>query len=365
MTIIQATAQETVFSPFFIQPEAVEKLLLINIEKDPDSTYIGFEPQILNESGKKTFLVIGYRKDEKVDVYHAPGLNLTKEDYSTIGKGANQLSEQEMNDAFLHFDQHGAQLYAAFTDIHNREVILKIEEKNPKKTKPFGLLAPVGSGSENPSKLMLVFMEDFYFVRRSHTNISVSIGGKLHKPDNFGMPIDGLKMYFSRYSPKTIIVNINPQFNDALPQLSVTENKAQNRGNIYDIEYQNERANISYISQSMFGRDVKMSFSPAFPDIRHINEGESAEGEFSVVSHETTGSVSGTYRIEKQNNTILLSMQPTKGWTPYRKNRFIVRFIFSAAKVFRNWPKTYQWNARIIPDETGGFSMDSKWERKK
>lgn len=364
MTIVQASAQKTVYSPFFIHPETVEKLLLINIEKDPDSTYIGFEPQILNAPNSEGFLIIGYRKDGKVDVYHTPSLQPTKEDYSTIGKGANQLSKQEMGDAFLRFDEYGAQLYAAFTDINNREITLKIKEKHPKKTKPFGLLAPVGDNSENPSELMLVFMEDFYFVRRNHTEVTVSIAGKLHKPDNFGIPIDGFQMYFSRYSPKSIIVSVNPEFNGALPQLTLTENKAEHQGNSYDIEYHNGKTNILCISQSLFGRDVKMNFSPAFPDIRYVNEGQSIKGEFSISSHESTGVVSGTYRVEKRNDSILLSMEPSKGWIPYRKNRFIVRTIFATAKVFRNWPKSYQWNARIVANETG-FSMNSKWERTK
>ena len=62
------------FNPFHIAIDPMERLLLVNFEKDPDSLYIGFEPQVFDDHiNGKGHLVIGWRIDGKVDVYHEPG----------------------------------------------------------------------------------------------------------------------------------------------------------------------------------------------------------------------------------------------------------------------------------------------------
>jgi hypothetical protein len=74
--------------PFRIDVDPMERLLLINFEKDPDSLYLGFEPQVFNDPiNGSGHLVIGWRVDGKVDVYHQPGLKLDPEKYDIAGKG--------------------------------------------------------------------------------------------------------------------------------------------------------------------------------------------------------------------------------------------------------------------------------------
>ncbi len=36
---------QPILNPFALSVDPMERLLLVNFEKDPDSTYIGFEPQ--------------------------------------------------------------------------------------------------------------------------------------------------------------------------------------------------------------------------------------------------------------------------------------------------------------------------------
>jgi hypothetical protein len=38
-----------VIFPFSIEIDPMERLLLVNFEKDPDSIYVGFEPQVFND----------------------------------------------------------------------------------------------------------------------------------------------------------------------------------------------------------------------------------------------------------------------------------------------------------------------------
>ncbi len=72
-----------------------------------------------------------------------------------------------------------------------REIDVKIVEKNPRPIRPFTLLAPVGSSSENPTSLPVYLMNSFDFVRRSMTEVRISIDGRQHKPDTFPFPVNG------------------------------------------------------------------------------------------------------------------------------------------------------------------------------
>ncbi len=64
-------------NPFFINIDTMQRLLLINFENDPDSVYIGFEPQVFADSiNGYGHLIIGWRKDGWVDVYCQPELHI-------------------------------------------------------------------------------------------------------------------------------------------------------------------------------------------------------------------------------------------------------------------------------------------------
>ncbi len=61
--------------PFRIDIDPMERLLLVNFEKDRTPPNVGFEPQVFDDSiNGKGHLVIEWRQDGRVDVYHQPGL---------------------------------------------------------------------------------------------------------------------------------------------------------------------------------------------------------------------------------------------------------------------------------------------------
>jgi len=55
-------------------------------------------------------------------------------------------------------------------------------------------------------------------------------------------------------------------------------------------------------------------------------------------------------------------MIPTHGWKP-RVTKFSTWFLFSVAKVFKKWPSTYHWNAKVHMNQEGVWHMHSKWTR--
>ena len=350
-------AQETIFSPFKVKPANLTALTLINIEKDPDSIYIGFEPQLLQNKDGEGFLVLAYRFDKKVDIYFQPQLQLKVSDYAGIGKGGNQAKAVPFKNAYMRFSEKAYICRLRLRTSWDETSRLKLMSK----TKPFGLLAPIGTGTENPDGLMLVFLEDFYFVRQTNTKAKVKIGNREHKLDTF-MPMDGKNVFFTLFVPPAI-VTVNPNFSGKVEALPIINGKAYDGENEYIIQQENDTAKIESIRQKVLDRTVTMAFSPAFPNIQNLKNGERVKGSFIISAHEKSGTVSGRYSAQNENGIIHLSMIPSGGWKPYSKNRFIVKMVFNMAKVFRRWPKTYEWNTTLIPIDNTTYEMKSDWKR--
>jgi len=210
--------------PFDIAIDPMERLLLVNFEKDPDSLYVGFEPQVFDDGVTgKGHLVIGWRKDGRVDVYHEPGLRPDAQKYDIAGKGLAHMVEREMTHASFEVNDRGVQAHYEFQDLQERNVLIRINENHSRKRKPFGLLAPMGDVAENPSAMPLVLLQDFYFVRKKHSEVAVSVAGRSHRADMLPLPIDGNKMTFIRYSTAPLIATFNPAFSGTLPTVAVQE----------------------------------------------------------------------------------------------------------------------------------------------
>jgi hypothetical protein len=217
---------QTIHIPFSIDIDPMERLLLINFENDPDSLYLGFEPQVFNDDiNGKGFLVIGWRKDGKVDVYHQSSLHLNPDKYTIAGKGLANLTETTFEQSMFEVNEQGVQCNFKFSDILDREIILEIRENHPSKRKPFGLLAPMGDAAENPSSMPLIFLRDFYFVREKHTEISILIAGKSHHPDKLPIAMDWEKMLFTRYSTQPLIATFNQEGTRIIQPLEITPEK--------------------------------------------------------------------------------------------------------------------------------------------
>jgi len=351
--------------PFHIDVDPMERLLLINFEKDPDSLYIGFEPQVFNDTiNGSGHLIIGWRIDGKVDVYHQPGLKLDPEKYDIAGKGLANMMEREMKDAYFEITESGVQAFYEFNDLHYRTVALRINESHPKKRKPFGLLAPMGSVAENPSAMPLVLLHDFYFVRKKHTEVLVSIAGTAHQPDQMPVPMDGRKMYFIRYSPEPLIATLNPAFKGELPGLKATEGCIQivSEHHLIMLDWNNETPAIKSVTRKNETFPIQLRFEPGFPNIAVLPDNYSTNGRFEIEAHPSTGLITGIYSIEKSENEILVKMIPSGGWQP-RPNKLSLRFMYRVVKTFRQWPTTYEWTAKISESSDGKYQMVSGWER--
>jgi hypothetical protein len=365
-TLILSTAFASVpeiWFPFHIRIDPMERLLLINIENDTDSIYAGFEPQVFdNHANGAGMLVIAWRNDGYVDVYHQPGLNLEHDRYDIAGKGLATMVMRPMEGAFFVISENGVRASIRFHDIYDRLIELEISENNTRKRKPFGLLAPMGVAAEAPSSMPMILLHDFYFVRRKNTDLSVRIGGRLHQPDVLPMPIDRQKMYFTRYCPDPLIATLNPAQKDSFLPVNQTVSSGHENTDFCLVEKDGRKAVASmHIEHKDY--TLTMRFDPPVPDMANILPGEQISGRFTIEGHKSTGKISGIYHFRESDGVIHSELNPSKGWKP-RPDKLSLRFLYTVAGVFKNWPKSYWWTAEINMHAEGEPHMVSGWERR-
>ena len=345
------------YLPFSLKISSMQKLFLINFEKDPDEIYHGFEPQLFfNSSYGSGLRIIAWRKDGYVDVYQQPELP-KDDDFNVAAKGLGELIIHSMPGARFNVSEKGVDVYFAFVDKRGRNVEVEIVERNARPNRPFTLLAPVGSSSENPTYFPLYLMNRFDFVRRSHTDVKISIDGRLHKPDTFPFPMNGSRVYFMRYSADTFLIDWCPAYNGPLKPYS-PESPVDISANISESD-----AQIISVRAEREGQCVSVDFAPPFPDITGLEDHTALEGQFIIkANEEAAGKISGTYHVSREDEEIHIKMHPSGGWEP-KPDTLFLKFFYKAVSMFRNWPKTYQWKAMIKLCPGTDPYMKSKWER--
>jgi hypothetical protein len=166
-----------------------------------------------------------------------------------------------------------------------------------------------------------------------------------------------------RYSDDTFLVDWCPEQSQALELLRGEGNKLNGpNGTVYElIEDQNCPA-FARISTSRKSHSFTAEFSPPFPEITRIADNTSLSGEFVLGSDESAGVVRGSYEVSRRGEEVEVTLNPSGGWEPRPKTHFL-KFLFNFIKIFRQWPKTYLWTARIKLNEGDPPIMESSWTR--
>ena len=356
---------ELLLNPFFIGIDLMERLLLVNFERDPDSIYLGFEPQVFDDLvNGRGHVVLGWRRDGKVDVYHQPSVQVNPAKYDIAGRGLGHVVERELAGATYEVEARGVQAHYEFGDVHHRQVVIHIRERNPCPRRPFGLLAPMGASAEAPSALPLVLLHDFYFVRVRHTTFEIGIDGRRHQPDVLPIPMDFTRMFFTRYSPKPLIATLNPAFDGELVPLGIPSGQTEVPAGeaVLALDWSGGQPALARLTRANPVHPIELRFEPAFPPVQGLSDGACRTGRFEVVGHPATGRVAGGYAVESRAGTVTITMNPAEGWLP-RPTKASLRFLYAVARTFRDWPTTYAWTARLRPGEGGTWVMRSAWRR--
>jgi hypothetical protein len=363
-----------IVSPFHLETDPMEGLLLINFDMDPDTVYVGFEPQFFDdEVHGRGLLVIGWRVDERVDIYHDPGLRLDPGTYGITGKGLHAMVERSFSKATLELGSSGIRADIAFDDLQGRPVHLMVRETDLRRRSHFGLLAPMGVAASDPPSLPLVYVDGFYFVRRAGSEYRIEIDGRLHRNDPIPLILDGTRVYFLRYSTDPFIVTWNPDTSARVRTLAPEQGDgtdtviAHSEGVRYELEANGAFREIRRMSRREADREVVIEFSPAVPQLLALADGTDVNGAFRITAQPSLGVVRGIWRIERRGGELQLEIVPDGGWTPGPAPR-MARLLFRAVSMFRTWPTTYRWRGTIElpPPESpheGALRFRSGWDR--
>ncbi|HNW56727.1 MAG TPA: hypothetical protein PKM69_03060 [Bacteroidales bacterium] len=349
------------YSPFSLSMDEMEHLILVNFEKDPDEYYNTFElQQASDKTCKEWLLVIAYRNDGGADVYHQPGYPLASQgsllnDVNfTISplEGAKFVVNDDLLDVFF-----------AFTDRYGRSISVKVNENRKPRKNPFFLLAPIGTLAKQPNSFPIYSLYGMSFAKQKHTDIEIRIGEVRHKPDTFPLPLDCAKNYFSRYSPDTFNVDWNKNFQgQLLPLFPGEDNKTEDSNVIYELVSNGGHHEIKRMSTTNRKHRLRIEFMPPVPDIVCLRDGLKMDGCFIITTDGSTGSIRGGYHVRRRENETEMSINPDKGWIP-NETRLILKLLFLIVRVFKDWPKSYEWNSVIISGNTKNPLMKSSWKR--
>jgi hypothetical protein len=363
-TIYRPAAAGDFYVPFNLHLDQMKRLLLINIQRDPDTVYLGFEPQVFDDPvNGHGLIVIAWRLDGKVDVYHQPTVTLKPVNYEFVGKGLADLIERPLTDAHYEVQPRGVDVQLAFEDKLGRSIAVRVHETNEHPRQPFSLLAPFPSGSEKPSSLPLVLLYDFYFVRQKNTQVEIVIQGKHHKADTLPVSIDGTRMYFMRYSTDPFIIHWNKDFAGLLPALHPSGvGPIEDDDAIYELVQNDGHFEISSLRPRDQSHAVQFTFSPAFPDVVHLRESAQVSGTFHIDLEKSMGHIAGVYQVQRCGDQVKIEVHPVGGWQPGVR-KWSVRFMFFVVKLFKQWPKTYRWTATLDLSQPDAPQLHARWTR--
>ncbi|MDD2622008.1 MAG: hypothetical protein WC142_03035 [Bacteroidales bacterium] len=359
--IYAKSSNGTIISPFGFKIDPMEQLILVNFEKDPDKLYNILEFQKASDkNGNKYLLAIAYRIDGKTDVFYQEGFPFGAQE-SIL----NNVSfyERPLENAKFEINSDHIMVYFDFEDTMGREIKVQVNESKTQKKKPFFLLAPVGANSKTPMSLPVYSLYEMSFTKQKFSDILIEIDNVKHKPDTFPIPIECSKNYLTRYTADTFNVDWNTNYNGKLyPLIPNINNVITDKGINYELENIKGHYEIKSIHTSNHKHKISINFYPSIPDIICLRQGIGVDGNFSITTDNAKGNLNGYYRIKNQENEIHFEINPAKGWKPNEK-RWILKIIFYFIKVFKEWPKTYIWNAKISLNDTAYPIMYSGWKR--
>lgn len=354
-------------SPFDLAIDPMEQLLLANFTGDPDSVYVGFEPQSFNDHQHGTgLLVIGWRTDGRVDVFHTPGLRLDSATYGITGSGLHAMVERPFENARFAIKATGPDVALTFDDLLGRSVRLRVREAARPPRRTIGLLAPMGEAAVNPPALPLVILHAFDFVRVSGSDVLLTIDDTFHQLDRLPLPLNGARRWFLRYSPDPFIVTWSTKRDMLLAPLVRAENRgtarSANGSVLYDLADNGGRTELVAMRSRHGQREIAIDFTPALPELAALADRVSATGAFRIRSDSTVGVVTGSWSVTRRGDTVRVVAEPDGGWTPTESNR-TVRLIYRMGGVFTVWPASYRYDAVLTRTDSSRWHIRSEWTR--
>lgn len=323
---------------------------MLNFELADHPVYDGGELQWFDDDvhGTGMLAFLSRRADRRVDYYPQQGLRLDRAGYQ-IGGGTGSWSETDFDVARLVVTDDGVDAEVRFTDVDGRPIEIRVDDRDGRRRRRAGLLAPVSAGIDLPGSLLLVWMPGFDLVRRTGTPPVIRIDGRDAAPGR--LPGTRLhRRHLIKYAAPLVTVELNRTHDGPVP-VTAANGKAVRAG---------DRSRLDALAAECAGHRARIVFDPALPDVAALADGAAEQGRWHV---EVDGIrlTGGRWSASRAGARVDLGLDVDERWRPGHLP-WLMRLVTTVMPVFRRWPTTYRWRAEVRLDPAPP-AMTSRWER--
>ena len=336
-----------VLCPFDLTVDVIDRMLNFEIADDP--VYTGLEMQAFDdpEYGRGVLAFLTRRDDGRAYVYRQPGLRLDPKEFQ-VGRGLGCWVEATLDPARLDITDHGVDAALRFRDHAGHDIEVRIDDRGRRRRRPARLLAPFGAEVEDPTSLLLAYMRRFDLLHRPGREFRVLVDGRAVRTGS--LPGGWLfRRRLVKYAADIVVVRLNQATDGPLTALDPSRPGA--------VEF-DDRSGIAGVTAQRGGHRVRLDLCPALPDLAGLEPRTGASGAWDLSVDELR--IGGTWSTRRFDGHVDLVMDVTRGWRPTALPP-LMRAMTSVVRMFRIWPTTYRWVARIALDPRP--SMSSRWER--
>jgi len=312
-------AEPTLLALLDVRIDPMERLFLVNFAGDP--TYEGVEIQRFPGAGEGDGVRVLLWRPDRVDVYDPPSRIFDEVlDRRTMEALLSPRAVTLQRASFDHrfrVTEHGLDAAVRIRDRDGREIDVEVVETRG--TPSIGaLIAPLGASSSSPDFLPLFFLDEFALVKRSGTEVRVSVDGQERELAKMTRLMKGPAAFFTRYSNRVVIAHWNERRDVLLEpiRLSVGTERVTVGRLEWVIQWNERRAEIRSVVAREGDSVMTFHFSPALPEVQALRPGSRVEGRFVIDVNNVAGVVAGEYAVERVVGTARLVIQPLKAWQP-------------------------------------------------
>lgn len=323
----------------------------VNAELADHPVYDGIEVQWFDDAthGTGMLVFLSRREDGRVDYYRDPALTVDPAGYA-IGGGTGHWGTTTFAASHLEVDDHGVRLHVAFTDVDGRHVEMIADDRDAGRRRPGQLLAPFGAEVRDPRSLLLVWLEGFDLLRRGAVAPVVRIDGvEVATGQLPGAALHGRHL-IKAAAPLTVVA-VCPDHTGPVPIEPTATGP---------VELDATGTAIAAVLARGDGAEARLALDPPLPDLELLPEGRPCTGRWTVaVAGQTlTG---GRWHARRDGAVVALGLDVTDRWDPPAGLPPLLRVVTRLVPVFRRWPTTYRWRARVVLGRTP--HLTGAWER--
>lgn len=321
---------------------------MVNAEIADHPVYDGMELQWFDDDqhGTGVLAFLTRRADRTVDYYAQEGLRLDRAAYH-VGGGTGSWQEATFRAARVEVVEDGIDVDVAFRDRDGREVEIRLHDRDGRPRRRGGLLAPVGSGIDDPTSLFLVWMPAFDLMHAVGSPPSIRVDGRT---------VSIGRLPGARLHRRHLVKSAAPV---VVAQVCLVQDGAPAGPGVGERREHDAEGRLVAVVTEHVGHRVTLALAPGMPAPAALADGETRRGRWEVAVDGTV-LCGGGWFASRRGDEVRLGLDVDRPWRP-RRLPPLLRVVTTVAPVFRRWPTTYRWRCAVPLEDPAGKT--ARWER--